>query len=148
MLVKVLWGLYFIQAQGYTVNQNIMYQDNMATMRLEINGTLSSSKYNKHIKARYFFIKYKVDSGEVEIEQCPTETMLADVLEKPKGGRPFRIDLSYLMNVVVDYNIDLELLQTHPDILPNADPALDNSQRKSTSVNHSCVLGDHTIAGS
>ena len=24
MLVKVLWSLYFIQAQGYTVDQNIM----------------------------------------------------------------------------------------------------------------------------
>ena len=34
MLVKVLWSLYFIQAKGYSVDQNIMYQDNMATMRL------------------------------------------------------------------------------------------------------------------
>ena len=67
MLVKVLCSLYFIKAQGYTVDQNIMYQDNMATMRLEINGTLSSSKRTKYIKARYFFIKDKLDSGEVEI---------------------------------------------------------------------------------
>ena len=43
MLVKVLWSLYFIQAQGYSVDQNILYQDNMATMRLEINGILFSS---------------------------------------------------------------------------------------------------------
>ena len=67
MLVKVLWTLYFIQAQGYTVNQNIIHQDNMSTMRLEINGTLSSSNRTKHIKARYFFIKDKVDLGEAEI---------------------------------------------------------------------------------
>ena len=40
----------------------------MATMRLEINGILSSSKRTKHIKARYFFIKDKVDLGGVEIE--------------------------------------------------------------------------------
>ena len=63
MLVKVLWSLYFIQAKGYTVDQNIMYQDNMATMRLEINVTLSRSKRTKQIKARYSFIKDKVDSG-------------------------------------------------------------------------------------
>ena len=44
MLVKGLCSLYFIQAQGYLVDQIIMYQDNMATMRLEINGSLSSSK--------------------------------------------------------------------------------------------------------
>ena len=65
MLVKVLWSLYFIHAQGYTVDHNIMYQYNMGTMRLEINGTLSSSKRTNHIKARYFFIKDKLDSGEV-----------------------------------------------------------------------------------
>ena len=34
MLVKMLWSLYFIQAKGYSVYQDIMYQDNMATMRL------------------------------------------------------------------------------------------------------------------
>ena len=63
MLVKVLWRLYFIQSQGYTVDQNIMYQDNVVTMCLAINCTLSSSKRTKHIKARYFFIKDKVDLG-------------------------------------------------------------------------------------
>ena len=65
MLVKVLWGLYVIQSQGYSVDQNIMYQDNMATMRLEINGSLSSSKRTKHIKDKCFFIKYKVECGEI-----------------------------------------------------------------------------------
>ena len=63
MFVKFIWFLYFIQEQGYSVDQNIMYQDNMKTMRLEINGSLSSSKHTKHIKFRYFFIKDKVDSG-------------------------------------------------------------------------------------
>ena len=65
MLVKVIWSLYLIQAQGYSVDQNIIHQDNMATMRLEINGSLSISKRTKHIKARYFFNKDKVDTGEI-----------------------------------------------------------------------------------
>ena len=86
----------------------------MATMRLKVNGTLSSSKRTKHIKARYFFIKDKVVLGEVDIEHCPTEIMGADVLNKPKGGQHFCLDRSYLMNVDVDYNNDLELLKTHP----------------------------------
>ncbi len=30
-----LWCLYFIEGQGYSVEQNIMFQDNQATMRLE-----------------------------------------------------------------------------------------------------------------
>ena len=74
--------------------------------------------------------------------------MWADVLNKPKGGRPFRLDRSYLMNVAVNYDNDLELLQTHPDILPKADKDLANSRRKRTSVNHRSVLGDHMITGS
>ena len=84
----------------------------------------------------------------MEIEHCPTETMWEDVLNKPKGGKPFRLDRSYLVNVAVDYDNDLELLQTHPDLLPKADQALADSQRKSASVNRRSVLGDHTIAGS
>ena len=46
-----LWSKYFIDAQGYTVTYNIMYQDNQATQRLEVNGRISSSKRTKHIKA-------------------------------------------------------------------------------------------------
>ena len=34
----VLWALYFIQGQGYTVERNIMFQDNQSTMRLMLNG--------------------------------------------------------------------------------------------------------------
>ena len=44
-------------------------------MCLEINVSLSSSKSTNHIKARYLLIKDKMDSGEIEIEQCPTEIM-------------------------------------------------------------------------
>ena len=67
-----------------------MYQDNMETMHLETNGSLSSSKRTKHIKDRYFFIKDKVDTGEIEIEQYPTEMMWADVLNNPKSDRTLR----------------------------------------------------------
>ena len=74
--------------------------------------------------------------------------MWADVLNKPKGGRPFRLDRSYLMNVAVNYDNDEELLQTHPDLLTKVDQFLANSRRMSASLNHRSVLGDHTITGS
>ena len=95
-----------------------------------------------------FSLRIKWIWGGVEIEHWPTENILADVLSKPKGVRPFLLYISYLMNVAVDYDNDLELLQTHPDLLPKADQALANSWRKSASVNHRSVLGYHTIAGS
>ena len=57
----------------------------------------------------------------MEIEHWPTENILADVLSKPKGVRPFLLYISYLMNVAVDYDNELELLQTRPDLLTKAD---------------------------
>jgi hypothetical protein len=55
-LSSILHTQYFIKAQGYSIEQNILFQDNQSTMRLEVNGSFSSSKRTKHIKCRYFFI--------------------------------------------------------------------------------------------
>ena len=71
MLVKMLWSLYFIQAQGYSVDQKIMHQYNMATMHLEINGSLSSSKRTKHIRARYFLSKIRRTLEKVKFNITP-----------------------------------------------------------------------------
>jgi hypothetical protein len=54
-LPLIFWARYFIEAQGYSVEQNIMYQDNKSTIHLANNGRWSSSKRTKHIKSRYFF---------------------------------------------------------------------------------------------
>ena len=56
VLNTVLWSKYFLEAQGYTIIQNIMHQDNQSCMRLQINGALSSSRRTNHIKARYYYI--------------------------------------------------------------------------------------------
>ena len=64
---EVLWYLYFIQAQGYGVNYAETHQDNVSAQMLETNIKLSSSRKTKHIKAKLFFIKDKVDSEEVKI---------------------------------------------------------------------------------
>ena len=108
----VLWCRHFIEAQGYTVDQNILYQDNKSTMLMERNGRASSTKRTKHIHARYFFIKDKIDSGEIEVLYCPTKEMRADVNTKPLQGSPFRTMRGHLMNVPVDYDDDLERANT------------------------------------
>ena len=64
---EVLWSLYFIQAQGYGVKYEEMHQGNFSAQMLETNGKFSSSRKTKHIKAKFFFIKDKVNSKEVEI---------------------------------------------------------------------------------
>jgi hypothetical protein len=71
----ILWARYFMEEQGYDMELSLLYQDNMSALLLEMNGKASSSKRTKHIKVKYFFIKEKVDSGEIVIEHCPTEQM-------------------------------------------------------------------------
>ena len=92
-------------------------------MRLEMNGALSSSKRNKHIHTRYFFVTNWIEMGEVGIVYCPTEEMWADVLNKPKQGRPFRLDRSHLMNVPIDYDDEMERAKTHLELLPSDEPS-------------------------
>ena len=102
-LPEMLWSLYFIQAQGYETERVELYQDNVSAQFLEINGKFSSSKKTKHIKAKFFFIKDKIDDGDVKVVDCPTEVMWADVQTKPMQGKAYRVQRAQLMNCPVDY---------------------------------------------
>ena len=77
-----------MEAQGWTIEQNLVFQDNLSTIRLATTGVLSSSSRTKHINAMYYFINDKQDEGEVEVHYCPTGKMGSDVLNKPKQGTP------------------------------------------------------------
>jgi len=61
----ICWTRYFMEAQGYHVEDNILFQDNKSSMLLETNGKASSGKRTKHINIRYFFITDRVSQGEV-----------------------------------------------------------------------------------
>ena len=73
VLPKVLWSRYFVQAQGYTIDHNIINQDNESSLRLIINGRMSSTSRTRHIKAKYFFAKDKYDQGEIEFRKYHTK---------------------------------------------------------------------------
>ena len=117
----ILWTRQFLEAQGYEINTNIVYQDNMSTLSLAKNGYVSSSKRTKHIKAKYFFIRHFHNSGELELRYCPTETMWADVLTKPLQGAKFRLMRAFLMNCSTDYH---EETPTVPTAVPSSTPTL------------------------
>ena len=80
---KLLWLLYFMQSQEYNVEIVKLYQDNKSTELMMKNGRLSSDKRTNHIKAKFFFIKDQVDSGEIRVMHCPTQGMWVDVLMTP-----------------------------------------------------------------
>ena len=48
-----------------------------------------STKNMKHINVRYYFIKDLVETGEVVINNCPTEEILGDHFTKPLQGALF-----------------------------------------------------------
>ena len=52
----VCWTRYFLEAQGYGVVENIVFQDNQSAILLEKNGKQSSGKKTRHMDIRYFFI--------------------------------------------------------------------------------------------
>jgi hypothetical protein len=96
----VCWTRYFMMAQGYGVQDNILYQDNKSSILLEKNGKASSSKRTKHINIRYFFITDRVSKEEVSIVWCPTEDMILDYATKPLQGALFRKFRDQIMGVV------------------------------------------------
>jgi hypothetical protein len=89
-LPQMLWTRYFIEGQGYGVEALILKQDNLSAILLEKNGRASISKRTKHINVRYFFIRDRINSGEITIEHCPATEMLTDHFTKPLQGEMFR----------------------------------------------------------
>ena len=96
----ICWTRYFMQAQGYKIEDNILYQDNKSATLLEKNGKASSSKRTKHINIRYFFITDRVKKNELSIEWCPTGNMIGDYATKPLQGPTFKRFRDYIMGVV------------------------------------------------
>jgi hypothetical protein len=86
----VLWTRYFLEAQGYEVRENKVFQDNKSAILLEENGRRSSSRRTRHINIRYFFVTDRIQAKELTVEYCPTEDMVGDMFTKPLQGSKFR----------------------------------------------------------
>ena len=84
-----LWLLMFMHMQGYTIKNNILYQDNQSTILMLKNGRNSCTGNSRHIHIRFFFVKDRIDKKEVKIEYCPSLSMLADFFTKPLQGQLF-----------------------------------------------------------
>jgi len=99
VMPQVLWTRYFLEAQGYPVQESVIYQDNQSAMLLEKNGRGSSSKRTRHVNIRYFFVTDRIASKEVRVEYCPTGDMIADFFTKPLQGTLFKKFRDMIMNV-------------------------------------------------
>jgi len=86
----ILWTQLFLEAQGYDIKKNILYQDNKATILLETNGKQCSTKRTRALNICYFFISDQVEKGRLTVEYFPTGSMVADFFSKPLQGQLFR----------------------------------------------------------
>jgi hypothetical protein len=89
-VTMILWTRLFLEEQGYNVGKNILFQDNKSAILLETNGARSAGKCSRALNIRYFFLSDQVNKGQISIEYCPTDAMLADFMTKPLQGEKFR----------------------------------------------------------
>ena len=107
--VQVIWLRNFLTEQGYQMGPAITCQDNESTIKLAQKGRSTSAR-TRHIAIRYFFIKDRIDTGEIELKQLPTHEMIADILTKPLSGKLFRDPRDLMLNIRDDLEIHTMLV--------------------------------------
>ena len=63
-----IWIMNFMNAQGYTIKNNIIYQDNQSGIRMEKNRRNSCTGNSRDIDVVYFFMKDRDKKKEVSIQ--------------------------------------------------------------------------------
>jgi hypothetical protein len=85
---QVIWLRDFLTHQGHDIQAATIYQDNTAAVTLTNKGRATSDR-TRHIAIRYFWVKDRADSGEVNLQYKSTHDMVADVNTKPLQGAAF-----------------------------------------------------------
>jgi hypothetical protein len=103
----MLWTGHFLEAQGYPLKENILYQDNRSAILLETNGRKSAGKRSRHLNIRYFFVADQVEKGHIRVDYCPTDDMWGDYHTKPTHGAKFKKFRDLIMNLPVQAQLML-----------------------------------------
>ena len=142
---QILWTRYFLAAQGYNINDCIVYQDNKSAILLEQNGRASSSKRTRHINIRYYFVTDRANCGEIKLKHCPTTEMLGDYFTKPLQGGLFTKFRDRILNVQADPSTVPS--KDHRSVLgPDRSHATDQSQGQSQTSRDHDQANDLTLA--
>ena len=97
ILPQILWTKKFLEDQGVTIKETVLYQDNMSSMLLEQNGRQMSTKRTKHMDIRYFYVGDHIQNKTLSLQHCPTDEMLADYFTKPLQGSLFICLCNHIM---------------------------------------------------
>jgi len=98
-MAHVVWTRNFLEAQGFEVRDNVVFQDNHSAILLEKNGRASSGRRTRHIDIRYYFVTDRIKNGEMRVAYCPTDDMVADFFTKPLQGSQFRKLRKIILNL-------------------------------------------------
>ncbi len=93
------WTKLFLEAQGYPIKDNILFQDNQSAMLLEANGHKSAGKRSGHLNVRFFCVTDQKNKGNISIQHCPTDQMIGDHMTKPLHGKKFVGFRQQIMNL-------------------------------------------------
>ncbi len=63
MSILILWTKLFLEELGYTVDRNILKQDDKVAILLETNGRKLVGSRNRAINVRCFFLLIKLQGG-------------------------------------------------------------------------------------
>ena len=101
-----------MQAQGYKPKM-ILAKDNISEIRMLKNGKSSCTSNSKHVAIKYFWSTDRIKNGNIEVEHCPTDRMLADYMSKPLQGSLFNSFRDVIMgwkhiSTLYDYRLPIE----------------------------------------
>jgi len=65
-----------------------------------VNGKASCTSNSKHVAIKYFWCTHRIKNGNISVQHCPTEKMLADYMSKPLQGKLFITFRNVLMRWV------------------------------------------------
>ena len=103
-----------MESQGYSIENNVLYQDNKSTILLAKNGRMLAGKASKRIKNRFSLITDKIAQEDLTIQHRGTKLIWADGNTKPLQGDGFCRFRLVLMGISPDYDDDIERRNTHP----------------------------------
>ena len=85
---ELQWCMNMLTELGFTLSSTpLLLQDNMSTIKI-FNQQGNKGK-TKHISLRYNIVRELCSNGTIDIQYCPTEDMIADILTKALGPSAF-----------------------------------------------------------
>ena len=70
VLLVMMWSKSFMGAQGYMIENNVLYQDDTSTILLAKENHMLAGKRSKYIKNRFFLVTDEIAQDELTVQYC------------------------------------------------------------------------------